>query len=147
MARGILFDNGTNKTLTNMMKTALLAIVLLVGGIAFGQKGKTPEERAGHLTTRMAKMLELSGEQTQQISQINAGIAMKNQGIRDNPTFTKEQRTEIIMSNYEAAKSMYQGVLTTDQYNKFIALEKQRMEKKAAKKDAKEASEEELDDL
>lgn len=128
-----------------MMKTALLAMTLLIGGIAFGQKGKTPEERANHVTTKMAKVLTLTGEQTQSISGINLGIAAKNQGIRENTTFTAEQKKEIIQSNYEAAKSMYKGVLTEDQYNKFIALEKQRMDKKADSK--KESAEDELDEL
>lgn len=132
------------------MKTAILAIALLVGGIAFGQEkvGKTPEERANHLTTKLAKKLELTADQTAQIADINLGIAMKNQGIREDKNFTQEQKKEIMQSNYEAAKSMYQSVLTPDQYAKFLAWEKERMEKKAAKKEAKEAEQPaELDEL
>lgn len=133
-----------------MMKTAILAMALLIGGIAFGQEkvGKTPEERAYHLTTKLAKKLELSAEQTTKISDINLGIAMKNQGIRDDKNFTQEQKKEIIQSNYEAAKSLYQSVLTPDQYAKFLAWEKERIAKKTEKKEAKETeAPTELDNL
>jgi len=127
------------------MKIAVMAMALLVGGIAFGQD-KSASERATRLTTRLTKDLSLNADQAQKINDINLGIAGKNQGIRDNTTFTAEQKKEIYSSNYEAAKSMYKGVLTDAQYTKFMALEKERMDKKAAKKDAKTTGEE-LDEL
>src|SRR4051812_30693323 len=102
-----------------MMKIAVMAMALLMGGIAFGQttaaKTTTPEERAIRLTTKMTKALELNAQQAQQISDINLGIAAKNQGIRENTSFTQEQKNEIYLSNYEAAKSMYKGILTETQ--------------------------------
>lgn len=126
------------------MKIAVMAMALLIGGIAFGQNSvqkPTAQERAVRLTERMTKTLELNADQAQKISDINLGIAAKNQGIRENTNFTSEQKKEIYQSNYEAAKSMYQGVLTEAQFKKFIALEKERMDRKAAKKDSKIESE------
>ena len=133
------------------MKTAILALVLLIGGAAFGQEKLTPEQRADRLTEKMTKNLALTADQTEKISQVNRGIAGKNAGIRSNTTFTKEQKDEIISSNREAAKSMYQGILTTEQYNKFLEAEKAMMAKKDAKKAERKAGTpaniEESDDL
>jgi len=128
-----------------MMKIAIMAMALLVGGIAFGQEkaAKTPEQKAYSLTTKLTKRLDLTEGQVAQISEVNTGIAMKNDGIRTNTSFTQEQKKEIIASNYEAAKSMYKSILTGEQYTKFIALEKERMDKKGGAK----STEEELDDL
>jgi len=135
--------------LYTMMKIAVMAMTLLIGGIAFGQttaaKTTTPEERAVRLTAKMTKLLELNADQAQKISDINLGIAGKNNAIRENTNFTEEQKQEIYQSNYEAAKSMYKGVLTEAQYTKLISLEKDRMEKKAAKNS--KGTGEELDEL
>lgn len=120
------------------MKTAIMAIALMLGSFAFGQQDaakakKTPEERAYHLTQRMVKQLGLNEEQTAKISEINTGIAQKNEGIRNNTTMTAEQKKEIIESNHQARLSMYQGVLTTEQYNKCVAAEKAAKERREAK--------------
>lgn len=100
----------------------------------------TPEQRADRMTEKMTKNLALTAEQAERISQVNRGIAGKNAAIRKDQTFTAEQKEEIISSNREAAKSMYQGILTPEQYNKFLEAEKAAIAKREAKKSEKKAS-------
>ena len=103
------------------MKTAVLAIALLVGSIAFGQE--TPEERAYNLTTRMVTELALDGDQATKISDINMGIAQKNEGIRTATNISAEQKQELLISNNAARLEMYKGVLTPAQYTQAEAIE------------------------
>lgn len=129
------------------MKSVLMAMAFIIGGIAFGQQQNTtsPDLRADKVTEKMATKLGLTPDQKAKISDINRGIAKKNDGIRQTSQFTPEQKHEIVMSNYEAAKSMYKGVLTAEQYAKFEQMEKTRME---AKKNANNPSPtEELDNM
>jgi Spy/CpxP family protein refolding chaperone len=123
------------------MKYVIIAAALLMSGVSMAQevtkprkvdtkvrKVVSPEEKANRLTQEMATELGLSGEQTQQISEINLGIAMKNDGVRKNTNFTEDQKNEIIQSNDQARISMYKGVLTAEQFAKFEAWEKARKE-------------------
>ncbi|MDH4471824.1 MAG: hypothetical protein QE487_04405 [Fluviicola sp.] len=104
-----------------MIKIAVLAIALVMGSIAFGQG--TPEERAYNLTTRMVTELALDGDQALKISDINMGIAQKNEGIRTATNISDEQKQEILLSNDAARLQMYQGVLTDAQYAQAEAIE------------------------
>jgi Tfp pilus assembly protein FimT len=135
---GLLSYSNTQKQDT-MMKIAVMAIALVMGSIAFGQpnmKKMTPEQRAQNLTTKMTKQLALNDDQAMKISEINQGIAQKNESIRTDANMSKEQKKEIMQSNHDARMSMYKNVLTTEQYTKCEQLEKERMERKAAKKAA-----------
>lgn len=119
------------------MKIAVMAIALVMGSLAFGQqemKKMTPDQRAQHLTTKMTKQLALNSDQVAKISEINLGIAQKNEGIRNDANMSKEQKKEILQSNHDARMSMYKSVLTAEQYTKCEEMEKQRLERKAAKK-------------
>lgn len=108
-----------------MMKIAVLAIALVMGSIAFGQgaPATTPEERAYNLTTRMVTELALDGDQALKISDINMGIAQKNQAIRTATNMTADQKQEILLSNDAARLQMYRGILTTTQYTQAEAIE------------------------
>jgi len=123
------------------MKIAVMAIALVIGSFAFGQGGEkaktSPEERANNLTTKMVKQLGLNGEQATQISEINLGIAGKNEGIRANANMTKEQKQEILASNNAARMAMYKNVLTAEQYVKCEEMEKLHAERKATRKEVK----------
>lgn len=123
------------------MKYVIIAAALMMSGASMAQeitktrkadtkvrKVVSPEERASRLTQEMATELGLSGEQTQQISEINLGIAMKNDGVRKNANFSEDQKTEIIKSNDQARISMYKGVLTAEQFTKFEAWDKVKKE-------------------
>jgi protein CpxP len=132
------------------MKIMVVAIAFLLGGVAFGQEhsksGKKSHEqheqkskssatdRATRLTARLTKQLGLNAEQALKISEINLNIAAKNEGVRNNASYSKEQKKEILASNNEARKAMYKGIFTAEQYAQFEVLEKEREAKKAAHK-------------
>ncbi len=119
-----------------MKKIGIFAFTLFLACSAFSQEGKTaltPQEKADKLTANMTTALVLTPEQTETISSINSGIAQKNEGIRSNTSLTTEQKKEIIASNRSARISMYQGVLTADQFAKFEELEKKKSERVIAK--------------
>lgn len=133
-----------------MMKLMVVAVAFFVGGIAFGQEhskgGKKGHEqheqkskssatdRATRLTARLTKQLGLTAEQALKISEINLNIASKNEGVRNNTSYTKEQKKEILASNNEARKAMYKGIFTAEQYTRFETLEKEREAQRAAHK-------------
>ena len=123
------------------MKYVIIAASLLMGSASMAQvvtnqqklntkvrNMDAPEDRANRLTQEMITALGLSGEQTQQISEINLGIDMKNDGVRKNTNFSEEQKAEIINSNDQARISMYKGVLTEEQFAKFEAWDKAKKE-------------------
>ena len=123
------------------MKYVIIAAALLMGSASMAQvvtkpqkttvKSRnvdTPETKANRLTQEMVSELGLSGDQTQQISEINLGIAMKNDGVRKNTNFSEDQKAEIIKSNDQARISMYKGVLTAEQFAKFEAWDKAKKE-------------------
>jgi Spy/CpxP family protein refolding chaperone len=123
------------------MKYVIIAAALLISGASMAQevtktrkvdtkvrKVLSPEERANRLTQEMVTELGLSGEQAQQISDINLGIAMKNEGVQNNADFSDELNTEILKSNEQARVSMYKGVLTAEQFAKFEAWDKAKKE-------------------
>lgn len=100
------------------MKIAAVAIALVIGSFAFGQ---TPEERAVRLTNKMTEELSLTLEQVEQISEINMGIAMKNESVRTSD-MTEDAKNEMLGYNAQACLNMYQVVLTPDQYTEFGTL-------------------------
>lgn len=144
-----------------MMKSALLAIALIAGGLtAFGQQDAkqqkmTPEQRASHLTEKMVKQLELNADQAAKIAEINQGIAQKNENVRSATNMTAEQKKEVLESNRVARMSMYKNVMTAEQYAKCEAFEKERAARKEARqaerrsdrKKVESAPEEDPDDL
>lgn len=107
------------------MKTIILALSLLIGGVSFAQL--TPGEKAINLTKKMTTQLSLNDSQVDKISQINQGIAQKNQNIRTATNMTADQQKEILASNYSARMNMYANVLTEEQLAIFNESEKVRL--------------------
>lgn len=118
------------------MKVALFTAALLLGGLAFGQQPLskttrsissrseiTPDQKALNLTNAMISDLGLNGEQTSKISEVNLGIASKNNDVRLNSSYSSELKNQIIEGNNNARKSMYKTILTPEQYTLFESLE------------------------
>jgi Spy/CpxP family protein refolding chaperone len=128
------------------MKMIVFATALMIGSVSFAQekeksektehnkemgehKKLTPEERAQRLTTKMTEKLKLTPEQSSKISDINVGIAKKNEGIRANTSMAKEEKAKIIKSNHDARLMMYKDVLTAEQMTQYEAWEAAKKEK------------------
>jgi len=88
----------------------------------------TNEERAEKVTSKMEKELELTPEQRPKIYELNLGVAMKNEAIRNDANMTKEQKKEALEMNRENRKSALKMYLTEAQYAKME--EKEAMQQK-----------------
>ena len=117
------------------MKNIFLITLLFISLGSFAQT--TPEERATSQTNRMKTELNLTDDQYSKVYDINLGIIMKNDGIK-NSTFSEEVKKEVLQSNQQARKSMLKDVLTAAQYEKLEAEVKEIKKKKREKAEHKE---------
>lgn len=117
------------------MKNIFLITLLFITLGSFAQT--TPEERATSQTNRMKTELNLTDDQYSKVYDINLGIIMKNDGIK-NSTFSEEVKKEVLRSNQQARKSMLKDVLTAAQYEKLEAEVKEIKKKKREKAKHKE---------
>lgn len=122
-----------------MKSFKILLASLLISTSVFSQTEKTPEEKATAQTERMMKELSLTAEQAEKVKVINLGIIQKNEGVRAS-TLTGEEKKAAHKSNEEARDSMMKGALTDEQYQKYLVLKAEKMEKKAIKADIKKAN-------
>ncbi|MCT4561563.1 MAG: hypothetical protein N4A41_09305 [Crocinitomicaceae bacterium] len=152
------------------MKLTRIVMVLLASstlGMAYGQvntpkkqapqaaekpqaeKKADPKERAEKLTARMDKELQLTETQRAKVAELNYGIALKNEAIRNDATLTQEQKKERIKMNNDQRKIQLQNMLTAEQNAKMEALEKERMERRQekGKKPMKGAPSQEAEEL
>lgn len=117
------------------MKNIFLITLLFITLGSFAQT--TPEERATSQTNRMKTELNLTDDQYSKVYDINLGIIMKNDGIK-NSTFSEEVKKEVLQSNQQARKSMLKDVLTAAQYEKLEVEVKEIKKKKREKAEHKE---------
>lgn len=117
------------------MKNIFLITLLFITLGSFAQT--TPEERATSQTNRMKTELNLTDDQYSKVYDINLGIIMKNDGIK-NSTFSEEVKKEVLQSNQQARKSMLKDVLTAAQYEKLETEVKEIKKKKREKAEHKE---------
>lgn len=117
--------------------------VLLVGFALFAvtttvsaqeKTKKSPQERAEMHTERMTKALDLTSNQRAKVAELNLGIAMKNDAIRNNTEMSKELKMESIKGNNDARKSYLKSILTEEQLKKFEEHEVKMQAKKEANK-------------
>ena len=123
------------------MKYVVLAAALLMSGVSMAQDVKqprkvdskfrqvqSPEDRASRLTEEMTTELSLTSEQVPKVSEINLGIAKKNEGVRNNPNISEDQKKEIYKNNEIARSNMLKSVLTAEQFAKYEASDKAKKE-------------------
>lgn len=142
-----------------VLKVLLIGLALVVGTSTVSAQEKTkktPQERAEMHTARMANALELTADQRAKVAELNLGIAMKNDAIRNDANMSKEQKQESIKGNNEARMAQLKNILNEEQYKKALEFEAQRKAKKEArqeemkkqnKKQKQEKPAEELDEL
>jgi hypothetical protein len=101
-----------------IFKMFLAVGVLFIGMTAANAQASTTETaevRANAYTTTLTTVLSLTADQIVKMEEINLGIAMKNDGIRSNTTFTAEQKSDIFQSNNVARLERYGYFLTPAQ--------------------------------
>jgi hypothetical protein len=101
-----------------IFKMFLAVGVLFIGMTAAHAQAsitETAEVRANAYTTTLTTVLSLTADQIVKMEEINLGIAMKNDGIRSNTTFTTQQKADIFQSNNAARLERYGYFLTPAQ--------------------------------
>lgn len=93
----------------------------------------TPEQKAEKKAQNMAESLGLSEAQTERVRIIELGIIQKNRGIKDNTTYTEDEKKLYIKENRKARMNMLAGVLTPEQMEKYKADMKAKAEAKKKK--------------
>ncbi len=117
-----------------MKKFILLSIAILTFNMVSIAQTQTPEQRAKAQTEKMTTELTLSTSQVASVYEVNYGIILKNEAMR-NATYTEDVKKQAIQQNNEARKSMLKSILTVDQYRLF---EQKLEEKKQIKKQVRQ---------
>ena len=84
---------------------------------------QTQEQRAKIQTDQLNEQLILTEDQKAKIHEINLGIIMKNDAVKEHPTWTKEQKHEAFEGNNTAKYQMIKSFLTKEQIAKFEEME------------------------
>ena len=113
-----------------MKKFILLSIAILTFNMVSIAQTQTPEQRAKAQTEKMTTELNLSTSQVASVYEVNYGIILKNEAMR-NATYTEDVKKQAIQQNNEARKSMLKSILTVNQYR---LVEQKLEEKKQIKK-------------
>jgi hypothetical protein len=109
----------------------LLFSIFILSSVAYSQT-QSPEERALAQTETMKVELALTSVQETSVYDVNFGIIIKNDQIK-NSTYPEDQKKQIIQQNNEARKLMLKNILTVDQYSKLELRLKERQEVKKEK--------------
>lgn len=101
----------------------------------------TAQERAAKQTERMTTELQLTADQRQKIEEINLGVIMKNDAVRNDPNMSDELKRESVKQNNLARKELFRTILTAEQFTKLEEMERTRsVNKKELKKMEKPAA-------
>jgi hypothetical protein len=122
---------------TKVLLTSVLAFTL---NATYGQvtaSANTPEERAAILTEKMITKLSLNETQIEQVTQINLGVAQKNDAIKNDINMTPELKAASIQGNNDTRRAYFKLILSEEQYNQYIEMEESVKEVKKAKRKMK----------
>jgi hypothetical protein len=121
-------------------KVLLASVLALTLNTTYGQVTETtstPEERAAKLTENMVTQLSLNETQIEQVTQINLGVAQKNEAIKNDMNMSQELKAASIQGNNDTRRAYFKLILTEEQYNQYIEMEESSKEVKKAKREMK----------
>ncbi|MBP6090824.1 MAG: hypothetical protein KA521_06180 [Crocinitomicaceae bacterium] len=129
------------------MKIKTIVLVGLVSMLSIttvsaqDKEKKTPQERATMLTERMDKALVLTADQKAKISELNLGVALKNERIRKDASLTKDKKKEALEANKATRDMNLKMILTPEQYAKVQKMQAKMQERREAYKEDKKENE------
>lgn len=129
------------------MKIKAIVLVGLVSMLSIttvsaqDKEKKTPQERATMLTERMDKALVLTADQKAKISELNLGVALKNERIRKDASLTKDKKKEALEANKATRDYNLKMILTPEQYAKVEKMQAKMQERREAYKEDKKENE------
>lgn len=77
--------------------------------------------KAAKQTDRMKIELSLTEEQVAKVNDINYGILLKNEDLKNDDTLTQEDRKTLIKSNEDEKLLMFKSILTAEQYDLYLS--------------------------
>jgi Spy/CpxP family protein refolding chaperone len=129
------------------MKIKAILLAGLVSSLTFTtvsaqeKEKRTPQERATMLTERMDKALVLTADQKGKISELNLGVALKNERIRKDASLTKDKKKEALEANKATRDYNLKMILTPEQYAKVEKMQAKMQERREAYKEDKKENE------
>jgi Spy/CpxP family protein refolding chaperone len=129
------------------MKIKAILLAGLVSSLTFTtvsaqeKEKRTPQERATMLTERMDKALVLTADQKAKISELNLGVALKNERIRKDASLTKDKKKEALEANKATRDYNLKMILTPEQYAKVEKMQAKMQERREAYKENKKENE------
>jgi Spy/CpxP family protein refolding chaperone len=93
------------------------------------------------LTERMDKALVLTADQKAKISELNLGVALKNERIRKDASLTKDKKKEALEANKATRDYNLKMILTPEQYAKVEKMQAKMQERREAYKENKKENE------
>lgn len=110
-----------------------MAFFLMTGMGAFAQRPQrempSPEKRAEMMTERMAKQLDLSETQKQQVYAIHLEYAKKRQAEMEARRESMENRREAMQAEIKQQETRINGVLSKEQQEKWESMRMENREK------------------
>lgn len=98
-------------------------ILFLAGSFAqtsqTSAKGRTPEQRAEHLTGWMDKKLTLTPDQKSKIYDVNLKYAKMNQEVRTSDTDNMKAMHQELKANEKEREAEFKTILTPEQFQSF----------------------------
>lgn len=122
---------------TKVLLTSVLAFTLNATYGQVTESANTPEERAAILTEKMITKLSLNETQIEQVTQINLGVAQKNDAIKNDINMIPELKAASIQGNNDTRRAYFKLILSEEQYNQYIEMEESVKEVKKAKRKMK----------
>ena len=100
-----------------------LLMVFTIGSFAQSNqtvaKGRTPEQRAEHLTGWMDKKLTLTTDQKSKIYDVNLKYAKMNQEARTSDTDNRKAMHQELKANEKEREAEFKTILTAEQFQSF----------------------------
>lgn len=124
-----------------MKKLFVMALLFMAAtGWSAAQDGaamrtpRTPEQRAEIQTKHLTKSLALSTDQQTQVKAIILSRAVQIDSLRTQTTLDKTERMAQMKAAKDASDVDMQKVLSADQYQKYLQMQDDRMEKMQQKR-------------
>nr|WP_321406306.1 DUF4890 domain-containing protein [uncultured Carboxylicivirga sp.] len=114
------------------MKKLILSafLTIFIASASQAQNRPSPEERVKQQTEQMAKDLNLTEKQKEQVTELNKKFGEKMKKMRDENQGDREKMREAMGAMRTERNTELKKILTDEQYKKYLELEEKRMKER-----------------
>ncbi|MCU4163686.1 Spy/CpxP family protein refolding chaperone [Carboxylicivirga caseinilyticus] len=114
------------------MKKLILGafLTIFIASASQAQNRPSPEERVKQQTEQMAKDLNLTEKQKEQVTELNKKFGEKMKKMRDENQGNREKMREAMGELRTERNTELKKILTDEQYKKYLELEEKRMKER-----------------